>query len=81
MTACQEVMDTCLESEGPTSLEVESEAKHEEVPQEEAAMETVRPLKKRHGDWHLVVRHCSWPKNGLTAMVDPRRSWPLPKDS
>jgi hypothetical protein len=27
---------------------------HEEVPKEEAAVETARALKKRYGDWHRV---------------------------
>jgi hypothetical protein len=43
MTACQEAMDACLESKGPTSLEEkESVAVHEEVPKEEATVKTVR---------------------------------------
>jgi hypothetical protein len=29
---------------------------HEEVPKVESAVETVRALKKRHGDRHLVIR-------------------------
>jgi hypothetical protein len=41
MVACQETMKACLESKEPTSLEVESEAKHEEVPKEEAALKPV----------------------------------------
>jgi hypothetical protein len=30
---------------------------HEEDPTEEAAVKTVRALKKRYGDWHLTVGH------------------------
>jgi hypothetical protein len=36
---------------------MESEAVHEEVPKEEAAVKTLRALKKRHGDRHLEVGH------------------------
>jgi hypothetical protein len=38
--ACQEVTETCLESKGPTSLKIEFKAEHEEVPKEEAAVES-----------------------------------------
>jgi hypothetical protein len=56
MTACQEATEICLESKEPTSLEVEPEAERDEVPKQEAAVETVRVLKKRHGDRHLASR-------------------------
>jgi hypothetical protein len=55
MTACQEATEACLESKEPTS---ELVAVHDEVPKEEAAVKTVRALKKRYGDWHLAVGHC-----------------------
>jgi hypothetical protein len=48
-TACQEAMGACLESKEPASMEKEPVAVHEEVPKEEAAVKTVRPLRK----WHL----------------------------
>jgi hypothetical protein len=35
MMACQEVMEACLESKEPTSMEIEAVAVHEEVPKEE----------------------------------------------
>jgi hypothetical protein len=35
-----EKTEACLESKDPTSLEVESEAEYEEVPKEEAAVQT-----------------------------------------
>jgi hypothetical protein len=47
-TAGQEATDACLESEEPTSSE--SLAMHEEVRKEEAAVQPVRALKKKHGD-------------------------------
>jgi hypothetical protein len=39
--ACQEVMDTCLESKESSSLYVESKAEHEEVSTKEAAVKTL----------------------------------------
>jgi hypothetical protein len=36
MMACEEVMEACLESNEPTSVEIESIAVHEDVPKEEA---------------------------------------------
>jgi hypothetical protein len=35
--------------------ERESKAEHEEVPKEEAAVQSVRALKERYGDWHLAI--------------------------
>jgi hypothetical protein len=46
-SAGQEATDTCLGSMEETSLEIESEAEHEEVPKEEAAVESFKTLKKR----------------------------------
>jgi hypothetical protein len=59
-TACQEATDTCLESKEPTNME--SITLHKEVPKEEAAVQTVRALKRRHGDWHLAVGCSRKPK-------------------
>jgi hypothetical protein len=42
--------------------EIESEAEHEEVPKEEAAVKTGRALKERHGDGHLAVSRRGKPK-------------------
>jgi hypothetical protein len=56
------VRGACLESNEPTSLEVGSEAEHEEVPKEKPAVEASRTLKKQHGDWYLAVRHHGQPK-------------------
>jgi hypothetical protein len=36
-------------------VQMKSAAVHEEVPKEEAAVETIGALKKRYGDWHLAV--------------------------
>jgi hypothetical protein len=37
--------------------EIESEAEHEEVPKEEATVETFGALKEQYGDWHIAVGH------------------------
>jgi hypothetical protein len=61
-TACQDATEAFLESKKPTSLEVESKAEHDEVPKEEAAVETFGASKKRHRDRHLAIRCRSQPK-------------------
>jgi hypothetical protein len=48
--ACQEVAEACLGSKAPTSVEIESIVEREKVPKEEAAVNTVRALKKGYGD-------------------------------
>jgi hypothetical protein len=62
MTTCQEVTEACLESKELTSLEIESIVVHEEVSKKEATVQTVRALKKHHGDWHLALGHYRKPK-------------------
>jgi hypothetical protein len=56
--ACEEATEACLESKEPTSMEVE----HEEVPKEDAAVETSGALKKWHRERHLAVRRHGQPK-------------------
>jgi hypothetical protein len=56
--ACQEAMEACLESKEPTMLDVGFVAVHEEVPKEEATVETFGALKKWHGDCHIAVVRC-----------------------
>jgi hypothetical protein len=53
---------TCLVSKKPTSEEIKSEAKHEEVSMEEATVETFEALKERYRDQHLAVRCHGQPK-------------------
>jgi hypothetical protein len=50
-TVYQEAKEACLENKEPTSVKVEPETVHEEVPKEE----TFRVLKKRHGERHLAI--------------------------
>jgi hypothetical protein len=35
---------------------------HEVIPEEKAAVKTVRPLKEQYGDWYLAVKHRQQPK-------------------
>jgi hypothetical protein len=49
-------MEACLENvKEPTSVEIEFIAVNEEVPKDEAAVKTVRAVKKRYGDQHLAI--------------------------
>jgi hypothetical protein len=50
MGTWREETTACLESKEPTSLEAESVAVHQEVPKEEATVETFGALKKLLGD-------------------------------
>jgi hypothetical protein len=59
--------EACLESKELTSLEVESEAEHEEDLKEEATVEAFRALKKCLGDQHLAIRRRSQPKKWTQA--------------
>jgi hypothetical protein len=59
---CLEKTEACLESKEPTTLEVESKVEHEEVPKEDAAVETGRAPNKRHADWNLATGRCGKPK-------------------
>jgi multidrug resistance efflux pump len=57
MVAClgeMEAMDLEANSE-----EIKSKTEHEEVPKEEAVLETFGALKEWYGDWHLAVRRRS----------------------
>jgi hypothetical protein len=38
--------------------EMKSVVEHQEVPKEEATVETVVALEDQYGDWHLAVGHC-----------------------
>jgi hypothetical protein len=53
MMACQEAMDTTDLAASREKLE--AIAVHQEVPKEEAAVETIRAQVDQFGDWHLAV--------------------------
>jgi hypothetical protein len=55
MMACQESMEACLESKEPASVEVMAVALHEEVPKEEATVESFGGPKKQNGDRNLAI--------------------------
>jgi hypothetical protein len=70
-------IDSCLGETEAMDLEAnteetESEVEHEEVPKEEATVETSGALKKRHGDWYLAVRSHSQPKKRTQGNGGPR---------
>jgi hypothetical protein len=52
------VVEACLESKVPTSVEMKSIAVREEVPEEESRVEVVRSLEEWCGDQHLAIGHC-----------------------
>jgi hypothetical protein len=58
MNADQEVMEACPEKMEANPEEMKSVAVHKEVPKEEAAVKTVRTLRKRQGDRHLAIGRC-----------------------
>jgi hypothetical protein len=67
MDSWLEQMEVCLGKMEATDFEAnpeekESEADHEEVPEEEAAVETFGALKGQYGDWRLALRCCGHPK-------------------
>jgi hypothetical protein len=62
-----EKMEACLGKMEAADLEanpeeIEFKAEREEIPKEEAAVETFGTLKERYEDCHLAVRCCSQPK-------------------
>jgi hypothetical protein len=57
-----EKMEDCLGNKKATDLEsnpeeVQYKAVNEEVPKEEATVETLQALKKQYRDQHLAIRH------------------------
>jgi hypothetical protein len=57
MKADREAMEAYPENMEGSPEDTESIAVHEDIPKEEAAVQPVRALKKRHGDRRLVLRH------------------------
>jgi hypothetical protein len=56
MEACPEKTEATNFKANPEEIQVKAE--HEEVPKEEAAVKTIRELKKRYGDQLLVIGCC-----------------------
>jgi hypothetical protein len=75
LTACQEEMMVCretmrarLECEEPSSVDMESEALHEEFCMEDAAVKSLGTMKKQHRGRYLVAGRHGEPKK-LTQVV------------
>jgi hypothetical protein len=62
MEDCLEQTEAYLERKEPTPKETEAEAEHQEVPNEEAEVETVGAGKSRYGDRNLAVGRPREPK-------------------
>jgi hypothetical protein len=71
--ACQEKTKAQLECEEPTSVDMEPEAEHQEVPKEEAAVLPVGELRKRRRDWNLARSAARSQRKGPGYIVDPER--------
>jgi hypothetical protein len=54
-------MEACLKKTEATE-EIETESEHQEVPKEEAALDTIGVMKERYRDRHLAVRRSGQPK-------------------
>jgi hypothetical protein len=55
MKPCLQKMEACLKSKEPTPEEMANAAGHPEVPNKEAAVETIRALKDLNNGRHLAV--------------------------
>jgi hypothetical protein len=78
-------MEACLGKMGAMDLqanseEIESEEEHEDVLNEEAAVETFGVLKERYRDRCLTVRRCGQLKKRTQGSGGSRRSSPPPAE-
>jgi hypothetical protein len=55
MMACQETTEACLECKKPTSVDMEPEVEHQEVPKEDAVVKLVEGWRKRRRDRNLAT--------------------------
>jgi hypothetical protein len=55
-------------------------AVHQEVPNEEASVDTIGTQEDRCGDRHLAAGRHRQPKKRTQGDGGPGRSWPLPED-
>jgi hypothetical protein len=62
MTACQGKAEAHLECMEPTSVDMEPEVEHQEVPKEEATVILVGELRKQRRDWNLAAERHPKPK-------------------
>jgi hypothetical protein len=55
MMASQEMVEAHLEYEVPTSVNMEPEAEHQEVPREDAVVKPVEGWRKQHRAWNMAA--------------------------
>jgi hypothetical protein len=60
--ACQEMEEARLQCEDPTSVDMESKAKHRKVLKEHATVETDKALRKRYRGWKIAAGQRGEPK-------------------
>jgi hypothetical protein len=60
--ACQDVTEARLECKKPTSVNMESEVDHQEVPTEEAKVKSLGTMMKWRRGWHLAAGRHGEPK-------------------
>jgi hypothetical protein len=60
--SCQVTMEVCLDSKEPNPEDMQSEVEHREVPMEEAAVKSLRTMKKWHRGRHLAAGRRGEPK-------------------
>jgi hypothetical protein len=60
--ACQEMVEAHLECEEPTSVDMEPEAEHWEIPKEDAIVKPIEGQRKRRRDQNLAMEHHKKPK-------------------
>jgi hypothetical protein len=62
------VMKVCLE-------ETEYQSEHQEVPKEEAVVETIRTLEDQYGDWHLAIWRFQQPMKRTQGSGGSQKKW------
>jgi hypothetical protein len=62
--ACKEMMEAYLECKEPTSMDMESEAEHREVPEEDPIVKPVEGQRNRRRDRNLATERCQKMKEG-----------------
>jgi hypothetical protein len=72
--ACQGKMEAWLECKEPTSMGMEPETKHREVPKEEATVMPVGGLRKRRRDQNLAAEYRQKPKETNKRSFESQKS-------
>jgi hypothetical protein len=61
----KETMEACLECEKPTSVDMEPEVDHREIPKEDTLMKPVEGRRKWCRDWNLAMERRQKPKERI----------------